>query len=196
MATPDQARRGSLALIGAGMLLLALAMAVSAQDGRRWKPLAADGVHDPKGDAIKELKAPASVLQKLPPSSSPDLVDWAEAQRKGLVKPRSGVDPKAGTDATLHDSEIILNPNGSMKPVPFRHREHTQLLDCTNCHEDLFKMEEGVNNINKLSIQDGEQCGVCHRSVAFPLTQCERCHSGSWSVKPPAGAKPAAGAKR
>jgi hypothetical protein len=28
-------------------------------------------------------------------------------------------------------------------------------------------------------ILDGEQCGVCHGAVAFPLTECRRCHSVS-----------------
>ncbi len=175
------------ATLGA-VLLMSLIAGATAQDVRRWKPLAADGVHDPANAELK-LQQPGDALSKLPPGASGDLVRWGEALNKGLIKPRAGVDPKSGTDATLHESDIILSPNGSMPPVRFPHRDHTQWLDCANCHEDLFKMEEGASQISKLRIQDGEQCGVCHASVAFPLTDCKRCHNSPWNVKPAPAAK-------
>jgi hypothetical protein len=28
-----------------------------------------------------------------------------------------------------------------------------------------------------LAILEGEQCGQCHGAVAFPLTECTRCHA-------------------
>jgi hypothetical protein len=28
-------------------------------------------------------------------------------------------------------------------------------------------------------ILHGEQCGLCHGAVSFPLTECNRCHSVS-----------------
>ena len=33
------------------------------------------------------------------------------------------------------------------------------------------------NNISMASILLGEQCGVCHCKVAFPVSDCRRCHS-------------------
>lgn len=167
-------------------LLTLLAAGSAAQDERRWKPLVEDGIHDPANPGLKDLHPPGEALSKLPASPSGNRVRWTEALKKDLIKPRAGVDPKSGTDATLHDSEILFNLNGSMRPVRFGHPEHTQLLDCTNCHEDLFKMEEGASKINKLRIQDGEQCGVCHTTVAFPLTDCKGCHNAPWNVKPAA----------
>jgi hypothetical protein len=34
----------------------------------------------------------------------------------------------------------------------------------------------------------GEQCGVCHGAVAFPLTVCGRCHNTPRDKPLPAGA--------
>jgi hypothetical protein len=30
--------------------------------------------------------------------------------------------------------------------------------------------------MNMLQILSGEKCGQCHGAVAFPLTECARCH--------------------
>ena len=179
-----------LAFAGGGVLLLVLAAGATAQDNRRWKPLAADGVHDPASPAVKQLQAPGDALQKLPAATSGNLVGWGAALQQGLIKPRAGADPKSGTDAMVLDSDILLNPNGSLPPVRFPHRDHTQWLDCSNCHEALFKMQQGASQISKLRIQDGEQCGVCHANVAYPLTDCKRCHNAPWSVAPARVRKP------
>ena len=179
-----------LAFAGGGVLLLVLAAGATAQDNRRWKPLAADGVHDPAGPAVKQLQAPGDALQKLPAATSGNLVGWGAALQQGLIKPRAGADPKSGTDATVFDSDILLNPNGSQRPVRFPHKDHTQWLDCTNCHDTLFKMEKGASRISMARILEGEQCGVCHGAIAFPLTDCKRCHSAPWSVAPARVRKP------
>ncbi|HEX9180451.1 MAG TPA: c(7)-type cytochrome triheme domain-containing protein, partial [Burkholderiales bacterium] len=50
-------------------------------------------------------------------------------------------------------------------------------LDCANCHEHLFKSKAGANKLSMQKILEGEQCGLCHGAVAFPLTECGRCHS-------------------
>lgn len=175
--------KGRLLALGCAVLLLVLAAGATAQDNRRWKPLAADGVHDPAGPARKQLQAPGEALSKLPAGAGGNLVGWGEALQKGLIAPRSGVDPKSGTDAEVLDVDILLNPNGSEKPVRFPHRDHTQWLDCSNCHTQLFEMQQGVNNISMLRILQGEQCGVCHGGVAFPLTECDRCHNAPRVVK-------------
>ena len=178
---PGHGKRGLLALAG-GVLLLVLAAGATAQDNRRWKPLAADGVHDPAGPAVKQLQAPGEALSKLPAATSGNLVGWGAALQQGLIAPRSGAGPKSGTDAMVLDSDILLNPNGSLPPVRFPHKDHTQWLDCSNCHTQLFQMKKGASQISKLRIQDGEQCGVCHGAVAFPLTDCKRCHNQPWPV--------------
>lgn len=172
-----------------GAMLLTLAAVAGAQDKRSWKPLAADGVHDPESPALGQLQAPAEALSKLPAESSGDRVRWSEALRNRLIAPRAGSDPKSGSDAQVLDLDLVMDPNGSMRPVLFPHRDHTQWLECTNCHEGLFKMQAGASQISMLRILEGEQCGVCHGAVAFPLTECNRCHSLPWGAKAPPGEK-------
>jgi len=180
-------RQGLMVFCG-GVLLLLAAVAM-AQDGRRWKPIAKDGIHDPESPAASQLQAPADALSKLPSAKGGNMVDWGQALQKGLIAPRAGVDPQSGTNTTVLDMDILLDPNGSLPPVRFSHRVHTQLLDCTNCHPQLFQMQKGASGISKLRIQNGEQCGACHSRVAFPLTDCKRCHNVPWSQAPATGGK-------
>jgi len=181
--------RGLLTFVGGTMLLLVIGASVAAEDKRSWKPLAADGIHDPASPAVGQLQAPSDALSKLPAEIGGDQVGWAEALRKGLIAPRAGADPKSGTQATVFDSDILLSPNGSLPPVRFPHRDHTQWLDCSNCHPQLFQMQKGASRISMVRILDGEQCGVCHGAVAFPLTECKRCHNAPWNVQPAPGGK-------
>ena len=64
-----------------------------------------------------------------------------------------------------------------MPMVRFPHRQHTAWLDCSNCHDQLFGQTAGATTINMMLILQGEKCGLCHGAVAFPLTECLRCHS-------------------
>ena len=85
----------------------------------------------------------------------------------------------AGASLYIRDDEIIIARYGSMPAVKFPHRQHTLWLDCSNCHDQLFKAERGANRFSMAAILNGEQCGLCHGAVAFPLTECLRCHSVS-----------------
>lgn len=75
--------------------------------------------------------------------------------------------------------DIILENTGEMPMVRFPHKAHTEWLDCSNCHDAIFKKEVGANPINMFAILNGEYCGRCHGAVSFPLTECLRCHSVS-----------------
>ena len=188
-------RRG-LRVLGSGVLLLVLAAGATAEDNRRWKPLAADNVHDPASPAVTQLQAPGEALSKLPVGTGGNQVGWGAALRQGLIAPRASVDPdpkpgpKSATDTTVFEIDILLNKNGSQPPVRFPHKDHTLWLDCSNCHPQLFQMKTGTSRISKLRILEGEQCGVCHGAVAFPLTECKRCHNASWSSTPAQVPKP------
>jgi c(7)-type cytochrome triheme protein len=95
------------------------------------------------------------------------------------------------------DLDVLMNLKGGMPIVRFPHRAHTLWLDCANCHDHLFKAQAGANAISMFAILQGEQCGVCHGAVSFPLTECYRCHS---VLRPgqsrPAVPPPLPGAKR
>ena len=90
---------------------------------------------------------------------------------------RSGI---GGTIESRSDGSVrgaAVDVNGGMPAVRFPHRQHTEWLDCKNCHDGIFKMRTGETKISMFLILQGEQCGVCHGAVAFPLTECMRCHS-------------------
>lgn len=171
-----------MARVAAVLLLAMFAAGAFAQSGaaaqrveRQWPSLARDGVHDPRNPALKLLQEPREALAPLPPDAAGNQVRWVEAVRDGSIVPRSSLRPE--TVVRLLDTEIYMDRYGSLPIVRFPHREHTQWLDCSNCHEALFRSKAGANDITMMRILQGEQCGQCHGAVAFPLTECARCHN-------------------
>jgi c(7)-type cytochrome triheme protein len=140
-----------------------------------WQPLEKDGIHDPTSPAIAQLQQPAEALAPLPRDGAGNRVNWVQAIDTGAINPRTHILPQ--TEVRLREDEIIVAKFGSMPAVKFPHRAHTLWLDCANCHEKLFKSKAGANRFSMTAILNGEQCGVCHGAVAFPLTECNRCHS-------------------
>lgn len=141
-----------------------------------WVPLAKDRVHDPRGPSLVELQEPSEGLSELPPHLSGNRVFWGKALDQGAISPRRTIYPSKEKFEVL-DLDVLMDLFGSMDIVRFPHKIHTQWLTCNNCHEELFKSKAGVNKLSMNSILQGEQCGLCHGSVAFPLTQCQLCHS-------------------
>ena len=167
----------------AAVLLLAMfAAGAFAQSGTtaqriegQWSSLARDGIHDPRSPGLKLLQEPREALAPLPPDTAGNQVRWLEAVRNSSIVPRSSLRPE--TVVRTLDTDIYMDRHGSLPIVRFPHREHTLMLDCSNCHEALFKSKAGANDITMMRILQGEQCGQCHGAVAFPLTECLRCHN-------------------
>ncbi len=177
--TPRRAPRTIRTALAAVLALLAFAAAWAQQaDNRRWQPLERDGVHDPKSPAVRQLQQPGEALRALSPDTAGNLVRWMDAIGSGQIKPRTRVTPEA-TNEPMRETEIFLNLKGGTPIVRFPHRQHTLWLDCSNCHDHLFKRQVGASALDMRRILQGEQCGVCHGAVAFPLTECKRCHNTS-----------------
>jgi len=140
-----------------------------------WKSLDKDGIHDPRSPAIAILQQPAEALEPLPRDTAGNMVNWVKAIDSGAIDPRTSLLP--GSEVRLREDDIIVAKFGSMPAVKFPHRAHTLWLDCANCHDKLFKAKAGANKFSMSAILNGEQCGLCHGAVAFPLTECNRCHS-------------------
>lgn len=145
----------------------------------QWSRMKDDGLHDPKSPAVREKQEPGEALraiaEKAPDPLVGNQVRWVKALDDGVINPRTNLWPD--TKIRVLDQDIYLDVGGSMGVVRFPHRQHTMWLDCSNCHDALFKSEAGKTDISMLKILEGEQCGVCHGAVAFPLTECVRCHS-------------------
>ncbi|MEE8321047.1 MAG: c(7)-type cytochrome triheme domain-containing protein [Gammaproteobacteria bacterium] len=140
-----------------------------------WKSLQEDGLHDPESPALSVLQDPTEALSVLPPDTAGNMVNWVEALEGNYIQPRSQL-LKEGQLEVL-DSTILFKETGDTPYVLFPHRPHTQWLECSNCHEQIFKSEAGATPIDMLSILQGKLCGRCHGAVSFPLTECNRCHS-------------------
>ena len=145
-----------------------------------WRDLSKDELHDPQNPSLYLLQNPNDALSRLPADSAGNQVDWIRALNDGYIRPRSGL--KDNIPVRILDSDILLNKTGSIPRVRFPHKPHTQLLDCQNCHEKIFKSKAGATLISMGQILEGEFCGVCHGAVAFPLTECNRCHSVPWDT--------------
>jgi c(7)-type cytochrome triheme protein len=137
-----------------------------------------DNIHDPSNDGTKLLKSPLIAFANLPKTQF-DLgngVHWVQALDEGQIKPLWDMNnPDAAPIVLIMD--IIRVPRGSMPNVLFPHRQHTLWLDCSNCHPSIFIPQIGANQISMAANLLGQKCGVCHGKVAFPFSQCKRCHS-------------------
>ena len=170
-------RRQRGALRGLLAVLLALAGLAALAQGGGWLRIALDGLHDPHGPAVGVLQEPGEALAALPRDAVGNQVRWVQALDAGAIQPRTNILPE--TQVNLRLSEVLLKNTGEMAMVRFPHRQHTAWLDCSNCHgaAGLFEQQAGATRINMMAILSGEKCGLCHGAVAFPLTECKRCHS-------------------
>jgi c(7)-type cytochrome triheme protein len=157
----------------------------------RHMPPAEDGIHDPANDYTKLLQAPQEAYAALPKTEG-DLgngVNWVLAMDEGQIKPIWDINnPDAKPTVLVMD--IIRIPKGSMPNELFPHRQHTLWLDCSNCHPDIFIAKKGANQISMAANLLGQKCGVCHGKVAYPFSQCKRCHSQPKMETGKAGAQP------
>ena len=143
--------------------------------GKLWPLLAHDNLHDPDNPALSLLQEPAEALSVLPPAQEGNQVDWVAALRSGAIEPRTNIYPE--TKIRVIDLDVLMPDTAAMPVVNFPHRPHTEWLDCENCHNKIFVDKAGANPVTMFKILQGEYCGQCHGAVAFPLTQCQRCHS-------------------
>ncbi len=65
-------------------------------------------------------------------------------------------------------------------PVIYPHWIHRIWYECKVCHQDLFVMHRGANDISHKHIDRGDQCGACHNGeTAFGTLDrehCAKCH--------------------
>ena len=174
MAGHDGRKRRRRWTLIAALVVVAQAP-IAAELIRSWVPLAKDGIHDPGNPALRLLQEPALALSRLPADRVGNQVNWVTALDRGQIDPRTNIFPESRV--RVRDTDVLLNLRGGTPIVRFPHRSHTLWLDCSNCHEHLFKSQAGANKFSMERILHGEQCGVCHGAVAFPLTACERCHN-------------------
>jgi c(7)-type cytochrome triheme protein len=143
---------------------------------KRNLPPPEDGIHDPANDGTHALQPPLAAFASLPKSMAGNRINWVEALNQKKIIPRyDRVDPSA--EPIVMDLNIVREVKGSMPDVVYPHKQHTEWLDCSNCHPAIFVPQKGANQISMAAILLGEKCGVCHGKVAFPVSECRTCHS-------------------
>ena len=151
------------------------------KDALRDKSLQGDGIHDPANKSLSLLQTPSDAFASLPKAKGGNGVNWVKALDDGKIKPRSDIH-NAEVKPFVMDLNIVREVKGSMPNVVFPHKQHTELLDCTSCHPDIFIPEKGANKLSMSASLMGQQCGVCHGKVAYPMSRCSFCHSGKKQV--------------
>lgn len=107
-------------------------------------------------------------------------IDWQLSEETGLINPADfvkGISIKRKSLTVQKD--FALNPKlVGMPDIIFSHKKHTDWNGCELCHPEIFVgVKKGSTRYSMVSIFEGKSCGVCHSTVAFPLLDCQRCHS-------------------
>lgn len=176
-----------LGVVGAVGVVLSVGRAARAQDGgldrqqvagnRNVAPLS-DGLHDPSIEGTQLLQSPQEAFAGLPKASGGNYVNWTDALESGNITPRyDRLDARAKPEVLQLDVVRQMKRIwGGTPPAVFPHAAHSEWVDCPTCHPALFVPEKGKNTMSMAEIMAGQKCGVCHGTVAFPASECKRCH--------------------
>ncbi len=118
--------------------------------------------------------------RKLPLRPYGKIIDWEEAEAKGIIKPIDFLEGVSTKRQPLKmEKELSIESHGSwMTDVQFSHKKHAVWNGCEVCHPDIFpSTKKGTVKYTMFQISEGQYCGVCHGNVAFPLFECGRCHT-------------------
>lgn len=147
---------------------------VSKEDYNRCKKCHIETIDSRKEDVFEKL------AERLPKGRLGNGIDWEKAEEQGLIKPvdiLEGISIKRAVMANQKDFSLAATTEG-MPEIIFSHKKHTVWNGCELCHPDLFLgVKKGSTKYSMVEIFDSKYCGACHTSVAFPLTDCQRCHT-------------------
>ena len=149
------------------------------------KPLAHEGravcfrCHSEGRDVKPEVDF-ASFTKGLPRGRFGNGIDWEKAEELGLIQPSNfleGVSIARKPLAVQGDFELSPKLRG-MPGILFSHRKHSVWNGCELCHPEIFVgVRRGVSKYSMVENFEGKFCGTCHLKVAFPLLDCQRCHT-------------------
>jgi len=118
--------------------------------------------------------------KKMPADRFGNGINWELAEEQGLITPvdyLEGVSSKQANLKVTPDFAIKSKVEG-MPDIIFSHKKHTVWNGCALCHPDIFiGVKKGASKYSMVELFEGKYCGVCHDRVAFPQTDCQRCHT-------------------
>lgn len=140
-----------------------------AEQSKGRKPPKVSGIPEEKQhdwDAVKELL----------PEDGEGYTDWVEAIRKGLITPWAGLNESVPPEK-FFGYDLIFKAESEEDDALFPHTLHSEWLACSSCHPALFTGFDYIRgDLNMDAIDEGQYCGACHNTVAFPADNCNRCH--------------------
>ncbi len=107
-------------------------------------------------------------------------LDWEKAEELGFIHPVAMLEGVSVQRKSLSaQKDFALDPKlDGMPEIIFSHKKHTVWNGCELCHPEIFMgVKKGSRKYTMVDISEGKSCGACHTTVAFPLTDCQRCHS-------------------
>ena len=164
----------SLFLWGTGVSWLGLALLLAGLNSSR-----AQSTKDapaPTAEA-KPAEAEHPVAFDYLPKTKQGYVDWVRAITEGAIQPRESLDGSVTPMPPINFDVVFKVKVAGFPDAVYPHYPHTIWLDCRNCHPGIFLMRAGANQVTMGKILQGEFCGRCHGKVAFPISDCFRCHS-------------------
>ena len=108
-------------------------------------------------------------------------VDWEKAEEAGLIHPLDFLEGVSIPRKPLAvQGDFALSPKvAAMPEIIFSHRKHTVWNGCELCHPEIFVgVKKGATRYTMVENFEGRYCGACHSTVAFPMLDCQRCHTG------------------
>lgn len=102
-------------------------------------------------------------------------IDWAAMKKAGAYDPVKTASNEK--NETRENVVLFESPTPFVKAVPFDHKSHSAEIRCANCHPEPFKDALGGNTVTMKEMNEGRLCAACHNSVAFKMTDCNRCHA-------------------
>jgi c(7)-type cytochrome triheme protein len=126
----------------------------------------------------------STFVAELPKGRFGNKVDWEAAEitrRITLTDTLPEISVKRAALAVPKDYSIEAKISG-LPQIIFSHRKHATWNGCELCHPEVFAVKAGTTKYTMQDIFAARYCGLCHGSVAFPASDCQRCH-----VNPVAG---------
>ena len=100
------------------------------------------------------------------------------------------INHSAAAPSDIDFGDIIYQGKGASEgqlSSHFPHWKHRIRYRCYVCHEKIFKMKVGANNMSMKRFKQGELCGECHNgkeAYKIGADTCNRCHSKTAFSKP------------
>lgn len=118
--------------------------------------------------------------RELPRGRFGNNIDWEKAEAEGKIKLSNFLEGVSIPRKPLGiKKDFGLDPKVlGMPGIIFSHKKHTAWSGCELCHPEIFLgIKKGTTQYSMVDIYNGKYCGACHGAVAFPLLDCQRCHT-------------------